>query len=154
MTSTPLQLGCMLDSADHPVLRCEMTNTLDHTVHVFDSARMPYLWQDDDGELVVLHGVHGPLSLTNYNIVEIPVTRPLAPGERFSFVAELDSHLLPNHYEEVPRPTELRGECVVSARLGVLSAAVSQEQVSELGMAELLERQQVIAAQSIRVVLP
>jgi len=150
--ASPLQLSCAPDAANPLLLQCELVNTLDRTVHVFDSARMPYVLVEDHHTLVVLYGVHLPLTLTTYNIVEIPVTRPLEPGQRFGFSADLGARLFPNHYEEEPRPPDLSGTCRVVPRLGYLDAPVTPAEVSTLTIGELVERQHLIEAPALEVV--
>jgi hypothetical protein len=75
----------------------EATNVGPATVHVFDSDQMPYLLQDRDA-LLVLYGMHEPPANRDYWGVEIPLTKPLAPGEVVRGVVSLDPLWVHSHY--------------------------------------------------------
>jgi hypothetical protein len=75
----------------------EATNVGPTTVHVFDSDQMPYLLQDRDA-LLVLYGMHEPPANRDYWGVEIPPTKPLAPGEVVRGVVSLDPLWVHSHY--------------------------------------------------------
>jgi len=75
----------------------EATNVGRTTVHVFDSDQMPYLLQDRDA-LVVLYGMHEPPANLDYWGIEIPLTKPLAPGEVVRGAVSLDPLWVHSHY--------------------------------------------------------
>ena len=52
-----LQVAIDGDGTDALTVRCTVHNGTTSPVHVFDSPRLPYLL-DEDGTLVVLHGLH------------------------------------------------------------------------------------------------
>ena len=72
-----MQVTTTIDGAS---LHVRIENDSDATVHIFDSARMPYFILDD-ADLLVLFGVNAPDPEVDYFMVEIPTTRPLDPGE-------------------------------------------------------------------------
>ena len=92
--SAPLRVDAGIDGASCWI---EATNVGPTTVHVFDSDQMPYLLQDRDA-LVVLYGMHEPPANLDYWGIEIPLTKPLAPGEVVRGAVSLDPLWVHSHY--------------------------------------------------------
>ena len=97
-------------------LQVRIENRSENPVHVFDSERMPYFIQDDD--LLVLYGVNPPDPDVDYYGVEIPTTRPLAPGGTIEHEVSLDPLILRDHYETARTPTALSGTVTVRCEVG------------------------------------
>jgi len=148
-SSSAVELTCS-QAVGAPAVRCEARNVSQQTVHVFESKRMPYLLLEGDG-LVLLFGVHEAPPLKSFNMVEIPVTRPLAPGETLRFERVVDPLVLANHYETVATPAHFAGEHRLVGRVGWLSEPVTREMVHQIAMPWLLARQQTADAVPITV---
>jgi hypothetical protein len=91
---TPLRVDAGIEGVSCWI---EATNVGRTTVHVFDSDQMPYLLQDRDG-LRVLYGMHEPPANFDYWGIEIPPTKPLAPGEVVRGAVGLDPLWVHSHY--------------------------------------------------------
>ncbi|HEX2687745.1 MAG TPA: hypothetical protein VHN14_14060 [Kofleriaceae bacterium] len=83
-------------------VHCAAKNVSGHPLNVFDSRRMPYLL-DEHGALVVLHGVSPPPEDRELNVIELPTTRVLAPGDVLSFDVPLAPLRLRGHYGDESR---------------------------------------------------
>lgn len=83
------------DSA--PAVLVVIENTSDVPLYLFDSARMPYLLEQE-GELVILYGVNPPDPHVEYFMIEIPPTKVLPPGERVEDKVSLAPLRLGDHY--------------------------------------------------------
>ena len=106
-----IDLTCVIDrdQPDRPSLSIELFNGLSETIHIFDSPRMPYFILQDDGTLLILHGVHAPNPEIDYGMIEIPLTRPLQPGASVSWQIDLVPLNLKNHYEAEREPADIHG---------------------------------------------
>src|ERR1043165_1086385 len=101
-------IQCSAKPADdgRVVVHYEIRNTGADPIHVIDSKRLPY--QLIDGAvLVILYGVTPPNPNRLYNLIEIPLTRPLAPGEQISGEQVLPATTLRDHYGEEAAPAAL-----------------------------------------------
>jgi hypothetical protein len=115
--SLAIELSVIGDGTDALAVRCVARNVTGHTLHVFDSARMPYVL-DEGGALIVLHGVSPPPDDRDLNVIEIPVTRPLEPNQALTFEVALVPLRLRGHYgDESPRPPR-HGAASVVCRVG------------------------------------
>lgn len=104
--------------AGQRVIELQIRNDSPATVHIFDSPRMPYRILQDDGTLLILHGVNPPDPGKFYYGIEIPLTRPLEAGDAVSFAVNLNQLYLADHYESHREPTPLRGQITVIGQLG------------------------------------
>lgn len=98
-------------------LQLDVENTASDTLHIFDSARMPYLLLQEDGSLLVLHGVHAPDPDIDYPLIEIPVTQALAPGIRWETSVALAPLILADHYQKSGTVAVLKGAVTVHFHL-------------------------------------
>jgi hypothetical protein len=99
-----LAVDLSVTGAGTPVLaaHCAAKNMSSQPVQVFDSPRMPYLIEDQ-GTLVVLHGVSPPGDGV-LGAIEIPLTRALPPGETLVFDVPLTPTKLRSHYGDEADP--------------------------------------------------
>lgn len=154
MSAKPaLELTCSVETTAVPVARCSARNVSSETVHVFDSKRLPYLLLEDDGGLVLLYGVHPAPPLKNFNMVEIPTTRPLLPGDSLVFEAALEPLVLANHFEVLPTPAGIDGEHRLVGRVGWLPAPVTRDMVHRVALPWLLGQQRTVDAAPVTVAL-
>ncbi|WP_157162519.1 hypothetical protein [Cylindrospermum stagnale] len=124
------------------------------TIHVFDSQRMPYLILQDDGSLLVLHGVNPPDSEVDYYGIEIPITRSVEPGEVVSYQVKLTPLYLVDHYERHRTPTDLHGVVVVHCLLGWGETPILVSERQKKSVNFLLNWQHLVNADPIQVNLP
>jgi len=99
----PLRVSCTPATGDDGaiVARVTVENVSVDTLHIFDSERMPYVL-DQDGDLLILYGVNPPDPNMEYLFIEIPLTRPLPPGEQVELEVSLTPPRLGDHYS-LPR---------------------------------------------------
>ena len=104
-SSHPLQAESRVETVGENIsVRFRVTNTSSATVHVFASARMPYLLLEADGSLLVLHGVNSPDPNIDYAVIEVPTTQPLEPGQSVAGEVALHPLVLADHYEKQLEP--------------------------------------------------
>ncbi|HSK02588.1 MAG TPA: hypothetical protein VK932_15150 [Kofleriaceae bacterium] len=109
----PISLSCSTTTADGVVtLHLEAVNRSAATVHVLASERLPYVLFED-GRAGVLYGVNDPDPDLDYYGIEIPLTRPLAPGDRLAAAATIVPLVPRHHYEAKQAPVALPAEIVV-----------------------------------------
>jgi hypothetical protein len=98
-------------------LHLSVENKAEDTLHIFDSARMPYLILQDDGSLLVLHGVNAPDPDIDYTFIEIPVTQALPPGGPWESSVALAPLMLSDHYGAARKATVLQGDVQVHCQV-------------------------------------
>ena len=137
----------------HAIVRYLVRNVGRETLHVLDGSRMPYQIARDDHTLVILHGVNGPVPDHILVGVEIPLTRPLAPGEVFIGEARIGEPSLRNHYEARPAPPSLlHGPIRVRCEVGWGTTPIVEGR--EPSIRQLLAWQQLAGDGPFDVVLP
>jgi hypothetical protein len=146
-------LNCTLVDADSGLLRCVAQNKSDAPIHVFDSSRLPYLIEQKDRSLLVLHGLHAPDPHTSYMIINIPPTQAVAPGAEFTFEIGLRDTPWTDHYTRSAKETGL-GERLVIPRLAWLPEPIPEDKVGEITIHRVVEAQQLVEAPPIKVDLP
>jgi hypothetical protein len=115
-SSLAIDVSVTGDGTTAPVVRCAAKNVSGRELHVFDSARMPYLLEEG-GTLVVLHGVSPPPEDRDLNVIEIPTTRVLGAGETLAFEVPLVPLRLRGHYGDEPPQPARHGETTVICRV-------------------------------------
>lgn len=140
------------DGTPAATVHCVARNVSDREVHVLSARKMPYLL-DDNGALVVLHGVHPPPQDRDLNLIHIPTTRPLAAGESLTFEVALQPLELHDHYGEEPTPPR-HGPVKVVCRLGHGATPISAAAQSQLSISDLLAWQTLESSPSVVVQLP
>ena len=115
-SSLAIDLSVTGDGTPALAVRCAVKNVSGRELHVFDSARMPYLLEEG-GTLVVLHGVPPPPEDRDLNIIEIPTTRALGAGETLAFEVPLVPLRLRGHYGDEPPGPARHGEATVVCRV-------------------------------------
>ena len=140
------------DGTPAAAVRCVARNVSDHAVHVFDARRMPYLL-DEEGALVVLHGVHPLPQDRDLNLIQIPTTRPLAAGESLAFEAALHPLQLHGHYGDEPSPPR-HGPVKVVCRIAHGATPIDAAAQRQLSIQTLLEWQTLESSAAVVVQLP
>jgi len=125
---------------------CSFTNRSDRVIHVFDSPRMPYLLQEGS-TLIALHGVHEPPRDRDLNMIEIPLTRPLPPGEALRFEVSLGR--LHGHHGDEPLPGGKALEVV--CRVGYGESPIDEAARRQLAITAVLAWQKLVAAKPIKL---
>jgi len=136
------------------VVRYEIHNAGAEPIHLIDSKRLPY--QVADGEtLAILHGVNPPDPDRLYNMIEIPLTRPLAPGERLAGEQVLPVQVLRDHYGEQPTPAALlHGTLHVRCDVGWGTTPITAASRRGMSIQQLLAWQQITRFGPFAVALP
>lgn len=134
-------------------VHCTAKNVSDQPLHVFDSARMPYLL-DEQGTLVVLHGVSPPPDDRDLNGIEIPTTRVLQPGDALSFDVSLVPLRLHGHYGDEPPHPARHGAATVMCRVGYGATPIDAAARAHMSITRLLTWQQLASSQPVTVQLP
>lgn len=150
------EIRCSTKPADdgRVTVHYEIHNTGSEAIHVIDSKRLPY--QIADGEtLVILYGVNSPDPNRLYNMIEIPLTRPLAPGERIAGEQALPVALLRDHYGEQPAPgTLLHGTVHARCDVGWGTTPITAASRRGMSIQQVVAWQQVARSEPFDVVLP
>ncbi|MBE9129620.1 MULTISPECIES: hypothetical protein [unclassified Coleofasciculus] len=152
----PIQVVCSSITNDEGQrsVAYQIENVSDSTIHIFDSQRMPYLLQQDDETLVVLHGVNSPDPDKDYYAIEIPITKPVEPGEVVNYEVSLMPLYLKDHYETQRNPTELQGSVTVRCQVGWGETPILASERHTKSINSLLEWQHITEAEPIEVKLP
>lgn len=154
MSTPQLTIDVTIDGDGTAALavRCTVTNAGAQPVQLFDSKRMPYLL-DEGGTLVVLHGVHPPPDDRDYNIIEIPTTRPLGAGESLTFDVALVPLRLHGHFEDQPATTR-HGPTPLVCRVGHGATAITEADRPRTTIDKLLSWQQLVSSAPVSVTFP
>lgn len=152
----PLEISCssMINDVGQPLVRYQLKNISETTIHIFDSPRMPYLLRQEDGSLLVLQGVNPPDPDIDYYAIEIPVTRPVQPGEVVIYEVSLMPLYLKDHYETQRTPTELNGFVTVRCQVGWGERPILASERHKMSINSLLEWQHITEAEPIEVTFP
>ena len=152
---SPLAIDVRVSGDGTPALtvRCTAKNVSGQPLHVFDSARMPYLL-DDHGTLVVLHGVSPPPEDRDLNVIEIPTTRVLAPGEMLAFDVPLVPLRLRNHYGDEPPGPARHGAATLVCRVAHGATPIDAAARTRTAIGGLLAWQRIEASRPVTVQLP
>jgi hypothetical protein len=135
-------------------IRYQLRNTGAAAIHVLESRRMPYQLVSDEATLVILHGVNPPDPDTLYNMIEIPTTRPVAPGEAFEGEVVLPLEMLRDHYGERRAPERLRhGKIQVRCEVGWGTTPITEAERAKMSIQSLLTWQQLTRHGPFEVVL-
>ncbi|TMQ09181.1 MAG: hypothetical protein E6J91_31095 [Deltaproteobacteria bacterium] len=149
-------IQCSARTADdgRVVVHYEIRNAGTEAIHLIEGKRLPY--QLTDGPtLVLLHGVNPPDPDRLYNLIEIPLTRPLAPGEHIAGEQLLPTAMLRDHYGEQPTPSTLRhGRIQVRCDVGWGTTPITAASRRTMSIQQLLTWQQIARSTAFEVVLP
>ncbi|HEX3758666.1 MAG TPA: hypothetical protein VHW23_08160 [Kofleriaceae bacterium] len=154
MTTPSLAIDVSVTGDGTPALavRCTAKNVSGQPLHVFDSPRMPYLL-DEQGALVVLHGVSPPPEDRDLNVIEIPTTRVLPPGDALTFDVPLVPLRLHNHYGDAP-PAARHGAATIVCRVGYGATPIDAAARAHTSITALLAWQQLASSRPAAVQLP
>jgi hypothetical protein len=133
-------------------LEVRIDNRSGRTLHVLDGERMPYLIADDGG-LLVLFGVTPPDPDVDYYGVEIPTTRPLAPGAAITHDVALRPLHLHDHYEAQREPSTLSGTITVRCEVGWGETPIERAERHLYSIESVLAWQHVTASRPVEVEL-
>jgi hypothetical protein len=146
-----LSLSCTPTAADGGVtLRLELVNRSSEVIHVLASPRLPYLLFED-GRAVVLYGVNDPDPDLDYYGIEIPLSRPLAPGEQLVATTRLVPLVPHHHYEAKPSPVALPGELEVICKAAYGVTPIGDAQRAAMQIKTLLAWQHWVTAPTLHV---
>ena len=141
-------------TAGRPAVRYDVVNVSTTTVHVVDSPHLPYLLLQDDGSLLILHGVNPPDPELDYYGIEIPLTRPLEPGATLTRDAALAPLRLRDHYRVEPTSPDLHGLVTVHCRVGWGERPILPAESHTWSITTLLAWQHLAEAAPIVVAFP
>jgi len=131
-------------------LRLELVNHSADVIHVLASPRLPYVLFEG-GRALVLYGVNDPDPDLDYYGIEIPLTRPLAPGEQLS----VDTTLVPlvprHHYEAKQAPVALPPELDVVCKAAYGDTPIDDARRPTMQIKALLAWQHWVTAPPLRV---
>ena len=153
-SSAPLQAECSIEVGEDISLRYRLTNTSSTRVHVFDSARMPYLLRESDGSLLVLYGVNPPDPSVNYTMIEVPLTQPLEPGQAIAGQVVLSPLFLRDHYQKQRTPTALHGAMKVHFRAAWGSTPIIAADRARMSITQVLAWQRLTTVAELEVTFP
>jgi hypothetical protein len=131
-----------------------VTNRGQAAIHLFESARMPYVLREGDANLVLLHGVNPPDPNIDYPMIEIPTTRPLEPGATYSARVPLVPLVLRDHYQRQRQPTVLHGPVSLVCRVGWGSTPITPKERMSMAIQALLAWQHLSEAPRITLLFP
>jgi hypothetical protein len=156
MTSGPLEVTCTLDrdSAGRLRLQYRMRNTSRETIHVFDSARMPYTGYIESGTLMVTHGFYLPPTDSWVGRIPIRPTRALGPGASLARAVSLEPLILRDHYETDDKPKTLSGRWSIYCQAGWFPRAILSSEIDHIDILELLDLQHAAEAPPLEVIFP
>ena len=156
LANAPLQVSCssIINDSGQASVRYQIKNVADSTIHIFDSPRMPYLLLQEDKSLLVLHGVNPPDPDIDYYMIEIPITRPVKPGEVVSYEVSLVPLYLRDHYQKQSKPTELHGSLTIHCQVGWGETPILESERHTKSINTLLDWQHMTKAEAIQVNLP
>ncbi|MGB3716166.1 MAG: hypothetical protein WA996_17210 [Candidatus Promineifilaceae bacterium] len=143
-----------LENPDRPSLSVDFFNGLPEVIHLFDSPRLPYFILREDGSLLILFGVNPPDPDIDYSMIEIPLTRPLPPGESVAWQVDLVDFHLKDHYQAAWEPAELHGPTPVAVQVGWGLTAIEPEDRSRTNINTLLEWQNLAECTAGEFVFP
>lgn len=148
-----IQCAAQSTSDGRVIVQFEIRNAGAEPIHVIDSKRLPY--QIADGStLVILYGINPSDPDRLYNLVEIPLTRPLAPGERITGEQALPVKTLHDHYGEQPAPDALVGGTIrVRCDVGWGGTPITASSRRGMSIHQLLAWQQITSSAPFNVVL-
>jgi hypothetical protein len=126
-------------------------NRSDAPVHLLDGPRMPYLLRPSGDEIVVLFGVNPPDPDLDYLGIEIPLTRPLAPGEEVRHHATVSPLQLRDHYSTERTAVELHGPVTVRAEVGWGETPITEHDARRISITSLLEWQRLASSEPVRL---
>lgn len=136
------------------VVRYEIHNAGGEAIHLIDSKRLPYQLVQGS-TFTILYGINPPDPDRLYNAIEIPLTRPLAPGERVTGEQVLPARMLHDHYGEHPAPdAALHGTLQVRCEVGWGTAPITAASRRGMSIKVLLAWQQLTSFGPFDVVLP
>jgi hypothetical protein len=143
-----VSLSCTSRAADGVVtVRLEAVNQSSTPVHVLSSKRLPYV-MFEQGRAVVLYGVNDPDPDLDYYGIEIPPSRPLAPGETLVAEAQVVPLVPHHHYGSKTAPVALPAELEVVCKLAYGDAPTDP---AKMAINALLAWQQWVTAPALRV---
>jgi hypothetical protein len=147
----PISLSCTTTTTDGVVtLHLEAVNLSAATVHVLESERLPYVLFED-GRAVVLYGVNDPDPDLDYYGIEIPLTRPLAPGDRLAAAATIVPLVPRHHYEAKQAPVALPAALEVVCKLAYGETPIDEARRGTLAINGLLAWQRWVTAAPLHV---
>lgn len=146
-----VSLSCTTSADDGVVtLRLEAINRSPDVVHVFASTRLPYVLFDG-GRATVLYGVNDPDPDLDYYGIEIPLTRPLAPGEHLVAGATIVPLVPRHHYEAKPAPVALPADLEVTCKLAYGDTPIDEDHRARMTINALLAWQHWVTAPTLHV---
>jgi hypothetical protein len=155
MNTSSLAIDVRVTGDGTPTLtvHCAAKNVSGHPLNVFDSQRMPYLL-DEHGTLIVLHGVSPPPEDRELNVIEIPTTRMLAPGDVLSFDVPLVPLRLRSHYGDEPPAPARHGAATVVCRVAHGATPIDAAARARTSIGALLAWQQLESSRPVVVHFP
>jgi hypothetical protein len=131
-------------------LRLEAVNRSTETLHLLASKRLPYVLFED-GRAVVLYGVNDPDPEIDYYGIEIPLTRPFAPGEHLIAEAAIVPLVPRHHYGEQTAAVALPAELEVHCKLAYGDTPIDEARRGAMAINALLAWQRWVTAPPLRV---
>jgi hypothetical protein len=154
--ASPVDIRCTAEpiGGGRTVVHYEIRNTGKQMIHVQNGYRMPYLIAGDGNTLEVLQGVNHDEPGAIAELVERPLTRPLAPGQVFAGKVTLP-RVLHDHYMARPTPPALQhGAIQVVCKAGWGLTPITRAIQEHMSVSALFDWQHVDASAPVTVVLP
>jgi hypothetical protein len=122
-------------------------------IHILNGKRMPYRMMTSPHTLVISHRVNLPDPDIIYEVVEVPATLPLRPGEVFSEELALPVETVSDHYQASRTPATLRHDRIqLRCEVGWGDTPIKPSE--HVSMSQLLAWQKITAYGPFDVVLP
>jgi hypothetical protein len=152
-TINPLKVVCssIINESGKLGIKYEIKNVTDETVYIFDSQRMPYILLQEEGSLLILYGINSPDPDIDYPLIEIPITKPIHPGESVKYEVSLKPLYLRDHYQKQTTATELQGLVKVDLQIGWGTTPILPSDRHNISINQLLEWQHISKAQTMEI---
>jgi len=136
------------------VVHYEIRNVSAESIHIVDNHRVPYQIARDLNTLVILHGINRPEPTVLYEM-EVPLTRPLLPGEVVTGELMWPTTGMRDHYRGRVTPANLlHGTIQVRCEVGWWVKPITEADSVSKSLLELLASQHVVGYGPFDVTLP
>lgn len=158
LTDQPIDVQCLLitQNATQVVIELHIENKSQKTYNLINSDRLPYLIPQDNNTLLILYGINPPDPHRLYPIIEIPVTKELAPGDNIKKTIQIYPARFENHYGILHQQIAYHGPVTLHCQVGWGETPIKprKEEKNIRNINQLLEWQHLTEAQPIQIEFP